>query len=315
MKRMLKTILVLVIILLVTIPASVSGLLYLNGRVGVETDFRQSSFLAAKPEPLSDVLTVKAVTFNIQDLWIVGRNRPERMRHIARVLTDLDPDIVGFQEAFIKEDRAELLQALDSSRLIHHHYYPSGLGGSGLLICSVWPIREVFFHRFSVSGPARRLWEGDYWAGKGVALARIETHAGMLDFYNTHAQAGYGRASYRELRRVQMTELAAFINQSRTGTSPVFLVGDMNCGVGKVDYETVVEQAGLKRAMALDTRIDHIFVTDDKHHTHEILETVPIKERVTEGASTFNLSDHIGYMSTIRLVPARDVQSAESGAV
>lgn len=303
MKKMLLTMLGCLLFILIAIPGAV-GILYLrNAYVGVETDFSHSAFLAEPPAPLSQPLTLKIVTFNIQDLHIVGQNRPARMRHIGRVLTDLDPDVVGFQESFIEKDRDILIQALKGTRLSHHQYYPSGVGGSGLLISSAWPIQEVYFHRFTASGPARRVWEGDFWGGKGVALARVESPMGMLDIYNTHAQAGYGRAEYREVRRMQMEELAAFMNASRAQTAPAFLVGDMNCKIGAVDYETAVKNAGLTRAMTMDSRIDHIFVAKSPLYTFETLDSVEIEERVSEGDKSFRLSDHSGYMSVIKITP------------
>lgn len=303
LKKVVLTMLGRLLFILIAIPGAV-GILYLrNAYVGVETDFSHSAFLAEPPAPLSQPLTLKIVTFNIQDLHIVGRNRPARMRHIGRVLTDLDPDVVGFQESFIEKDRDILIQALKGTRLSHHQYYPSGVAGSGLLISSAWPIQEVYFHRFTASGPARRVWEGDFWGGKGVALARVESPMGMLDIYNTHAQAGYGRAEYREVRRMQMEELAAFMNASRTQTAPAFLVGDMNCKIGSVDYETAVGNAGLVRAMTMDSRIDHIFVAKSPLYTFETLDSVEIEERVSEGDKSFRLSDHSGYMSVIKITP------------
>lgn len=303
---MKKILLISIFIVLLLIGMVVWGvyLLYLrNARVGVSSDYRASQYLQEKPAPLQNNLIVKVVTFNIQDLWVVGRNRPARMRHIARVLETLDPDIVGFQEAFITKERELLINHLGKTRLHHHQYFPSGLVGSGLLISSAWPIKEVLFHRYMASGPARRVWEGDFWAGKGVALARIETPVGMLDFFNTHAQAGYGRAEYREIRRRQMTELAAFINLSKTGNSPALLVGDMNCRPGAVDYETAVKEAALIRAMTIESGIDHIFFVDNTRYTVETLETTRIEKTITEEGKTFTLSDHAGFMSTIRIVP------------
>ena len=284
LKTIAKIMLGFVLLIVVGVPVLVGTLYFRNDYVGVETDFSASVHLIESPAPFTEPVTLKVVTFNIQDLYIVGRNRPARMRHIGRVLTALDPDIVGFQESFIDKDREILIAALEGTRLRHHQYYPSGVGGSGLLISSAWPIREAYFHRYTVSGPARRIWEGDFWGGKGVALARIETPAGMLDFYNTHAQAGYGRAEYREVRRIQMEELAAFVNQSKTGTSPAFLVGDMNCRIGAVVENAIYE---------FDT-----------------LDTVRIEERITEGGRTFRLSDHAGFMSTVRIAP---VDAANTG--
>jgi len=225
------------------------------------------------------------------------------MRHIGRVLTGLDPDIVGFQESFIADDRAILLNALRDSRLCYHSYYPSGNVGSGLLICSAWPIYDIHFKRYTVTNPAYRIWEGDFWAGKGAALARIESPAGMVDFYCTHAQASYVVPNYRDVRVCQMKELADFINKSCTGISPAFLVGDMNCGEEREDYEAAVKGANLTRVMNMDSHIDHIFAVDDPQYQIEVLDTIRISEKITEDGHSFSLSDHSGYMSTIKVIP------------
>ena len=47
-------------------------------------------------------VTLKIVTFNIHDIYFVSTDRTERMRAIANKLSGLDPDIVGFQESFIR---------------------------------------------------------------------------------------------------------------------------------------------------------------------------------------------------------------------
>jgi len=281
--------------------------------VGIETDFSKSVYPPNMPAPLAAPATLKIATFNIQDLWVVGRDRPARMRHIGRAIAALDPDIVGFQESFIQKDRDILIEALDATRLRYHQYYPSATVGSGLLISSAYPIREAYFKRYTDSGPARRIWEGDFWAGKGVALARIETSVGMVDFYNTHAQAGYGRAEYRLVRKNQMAELAAFMNESRTGIAPAFLVGDMNSRVESEEHEAFVTGANLFRVMNMDTRIDHIYAAHNDAYEIETLDTVRIAERITEGERTFALSDHPGYMSVVRVTPRVD-EAAETDA-
>jgi len=305
----MKITIVVLFFVLVILPVSAAGYIlwtYLqNDFVGVSTNLALSNYLKNKPLPFAASLTVKVVTFNIQDLWVVGRNRPERMRHIGRVITAIDPDIVGFQESFIAKDRAILLEALRDSRLNYIAYYPSGTVGSGLLICSAWPIYDIQFKRYTKTNPAYRIWEGDFWAGKGAALARIESPEGMIDFYCTHAQAGYGVPNYRDVRVSQMKELAEFITMSRTGTSPAILVGDMNCGEGREDYETVVKGANLTRAMNMESRIDHIFTVNDPKYQYEVLDTIRISETINEGGRSFSLSDHAGYMSTIRVIPLK----------
>lgn len=286
-----------------------------NGRTGVSSDLSQSTALQAPP-PVAAPIALKVVTFNIQDLYLVGKDRPRRMRAIGAKLYTLDPDVVAFQEAFIEADRNVLLKELESSRLQYHQYYASGTVGSGLLIASAFPIREVFFHQYTVANPAYKLWEGDWWAGKGVALARLELpDGGLLDFYNTHAQAGYGNPAYDVVREQQMNELADFIKQSHCPTAVGLVAGDMNCRPGDADFAAAVNGAGLQRVMLGESRIDHIFAIDDHRYTYLVEETVPIEDLVKLGETVLSLSDHKGYLSALRIQgQASDVPAAPVSA-
>jgi len=275
-----------------------------NGYVGVDTNYRNSALLASPPPLWTEIHTLKIVTFNIQDLWVVGSDRPERMRAIAAKLQILDPDIVGFQESFIEEDREILLNDLRLTRLQHHQYFPSAFAGSGLLICSAFPLEEVFFHRYSVSNPWWKLWEGDWWAGKGVGFARIKIADGhYLDFFNTHAQAGYGNPAYKIVREEQMREAAEFINGAQCESLPVFFVGDLNCAPGSPDYQAAYDGANLERVMSIDSGIDHILAVKKPGYNIEVLDTVKFQEVVKINGKQFTLSDHNGFMSTLKIAP------------
>ena len=94
------------------------------------------------------------------------------MRAIGKLLADLQPDLVGIQEAFVSADREILVEQLRNTRLKYYKYFPSGLVGSGLWILSAFPIQETHFHRFPKNGKLYKIWHGDWWAGKGIALAR-----------------------------------------------------------------------------------------------------------------------------------------------
>jgi endonuclease/exonuclease/phosphatase family metal-dependent hydrolase len=279
--------------------------IFVNPRVGVVDDFNASALRKLPPKPLAAPLTLKVATFNIQDMYLIGAQpRPERMRAIGAKLIGLDPDIVGFQEAFIEADRQTLIEQLKYSRLQHFQYYSSGLVGSGLLIASAYPIREAYFHRYIASNPWYKLWEGDWWAGKGAGLARIELPGGsLLDFYNTHAQAGYGNPYYDIVREGQMSEFADFIKSSYLTDTPVFAVGDLNCRVGDPEFEALIYGADMIRLMSIDSRIDHVLGKKSPYYEFEVIETVAIAEHVRVGEHSFDLSDHNGFMSTIKLVP------------
>lgn len=283
--------------------AAIGLQLLMNSRVGVSEDLAASALLATPPALLSAPVTLKVATFNIHDLYLASTDRPLRMRSIGAKLMILDPDIVGFQEAFIASDRAVLLKELESTRLKYHQYYPSGNVGSGLLIASAFPIKEVYFHRFTTSNPFYKIWEGDWWAGKGVALARLELPEGHIDFYNTHAQAGYGNPAYDLVRNEQMAELADFIKRSHTGSAPALLAGDMNCRIEDTEFQTAVNGAGLTRVMVGESRIDHLFARTDERYAFEVIKTEAIEAVVKLGEKEISLSDHPGYMSTITIRP------------
>ena len=298
---------ILIILLPVLLAGVVCVLYFFNAVTEVSDHVQTSPMLLDPPPPLAAPVELKVVTFNIQDLPLVSSHRRERMRAIAAKLLVLDPDIVGFQEAFVKKDRELLIGELRHSRLHYHQYYRSGLFGSGLLISSAYPIEEAYFTQFKDSGPWYRIWEGDFWAGKGVALARIALPEGHLDFFNTHTQAGYGNPAYRLVRRNQMTQMAEFINRARVGNFPALVAGDINCRIDTDEYNALVNGANLVRLMTIVTRIDHIFGCADARYVMKNPDTREIKETVSVNQKEFELSDHNGYISTIQITPAEEV--------
>ncbi|MBI1320738.1 MAG: hypothetical protein GC168_17580 [Candidatus Hydrogenedens sp.] len=292
------------------------GYVYLNtfwnDWTGVTTDFSGSALLQDKPAPWTEPAVLRIATFNIQDLLVVAKDHVDRMEAIALKLGELDPDVVGFQEAFIEKHREVLIAGLKkTTRLQHFQYYASAKMGSGVLIASAYPIQEVYFHRYAASNPWYKVWEGDYWAGKGVGLARIALPDGRLfDVYDTHVQAGYGVAANRVVQEQQLTEMAGFINASKLGTVPAFALGDYNSRIGSAAYENLVTGADLVRTMAIDSSIDHVLAARNPLYTFEVEETIEIKERVKKGDKEFDLSDHYGYLSVVRVAPVAPVENS-----
>lgn len=251
-------------------------------------------------------ITLRVATFNVWDYYPFP-DHERRMKEVGKFLARLDPDIVGMQEAFLEKDRQLLLEQLEAGRLVYSRYYPSGIMGSGLMIISAFPIRETAFHRYSEGGPWYKPWQGDWYAGKGVALARIELpgDSGSLDFYTTHAIAGYKKYDdpHVEERLSQMKELAEFLEASSSDTVPAILVGDMNCKPGDAEYRTVVERAKLTRLMSIDSRIDHIFGVENSSHVFSVVDTQEFSHYTSDEGEELRLSDHNCYVSTIRIKP------------
>ncbi|MCX5772709.1 MAG: endonuclease/exonuclease/phosphatase family protein [Candidatus Hydrogenedentes bacterium] len=310
--KVVKAVAVALFLFIVMLAAVVAVAAVFNGRTGIVTDLRKSILLTRPAAPLADDVVLKIVTFNIQDLYVAGRNRISRMKAIGEALCNLDPDIVGIQESFIEKDRQKLLDSIEGSRLVYNQYYKSGTVGCGLLVLSAYPIVETFFHRYEQNGKWYKFYHGDWWAGKGVALARIALPQGLIDFYDTHAHAAYGSTEYDGVRKFQMRSLARFILDSCLRTVPAVLVGDMNCAPGSIQYNTLVAGAHLQRLMNIDSKIDHIFGAPSDNYEYQVLETLPITGNVP--GQTTPLSDHPGYMSTIRVRPTGTATSAASSA-
>jgi len=287
----------------VVVPLIGTGCLSL--RTPSPTELSGSAQLATAPPGLSEPVTLRVLTMNVWGLKFLSDHRAERMPAIGARLAQLKPDLIGFQEAFVKADREVLLTALSMAGLVHHRYFPSGFVGSGLLVVSRYPIEEAFFRRYTAGGKAYRVDHGDWWAGKGVCLIRIRLpgSVGYIDFFNTHAHASYGEAMYDPVRQSNMEDLAAFIARAATGTSPALVVGDFNVKRHEQQYRTLVERARLTRLMAVDSWIDHIFAQENSAYRHEVLDTTIIDDKIPVNGKSIRLSDHKGYMSTIRITP------------
>ncbi len=315
--------------LLLLVPAFALGALAVaNVRADGSLAWRNGG-RTPSPAPLAERISLRAVTFNIADGYLFTGNRPERMRALGALLTEIDPDVVGLQEAFIESDREVLLDALSGSRLVHHVRFPGAVVGNGLWILSAHPIEEAWFHRFESDGSWYRLTEGDWWAGKGVGLARLRLPNGArVDFYDTHAVAGRGNAANEWIRQGQMAELARFVRESRTPGAPAFVVGDFNTRPGAADYELAVREAGLVRAMNVPSEIDHVFAVADDAYAVHVRETHELTGSTLGSGPPFfiarpptprelwslafgdpaptPLSDHPGYLSVVEFHPARE---------
>ena len=148
------------------------------------------SFDPYKSEDLSslrDPYKLNVATFNIWGL-ITAKDRTVRLEAIARYFTK-NPrglDILCLQEVWMSDDYRTVRAAL-SLEFPHAHYFKSGVVGSGLAIFSKFPIEEAWWKGFTLTGKAHRIFDGDWYAGKGVGAVRIKHPIiGQIDVFNTH---------------------------------------------------------------------------------------------------------------------------------
>lgn len=294
--------------------------------INPRTGAKQRCEPVAHPVPLSAPVTLRVITFNIADAHLFTTNRRERMLAIGALLTRLDPDVAGLQESFVREDRELLLKALADSRLRHHALYPAGVFGNGLLTLSAYPIVDTCFYRFRHNNRWYKLHQGDWWAGKGVGLARIRLLDGsLIDFYNTHLQA-QRRDPHNAMQRVKQTgELVAFVRATRAPSTPALLVGDFNGKLREPDIQSLMNDEGCLLLMRQPKGIDFIFGIPATGGAMEVRDAVEITETTRGGRPAIflsraptpceywrmhfgapevtPLSDHRGYLTSVRITP------------
>jgi len=175
--------------------------------------------------------TLRIVTLNLWGIPLnLSADREHRFRAFGDVLPRLQADLVSLQEVWTENDEKFIISRAAAAGLSYAHYFRSGAFGSGLLVLSRYPIQEVLFHQFRLKGKPEKIWQGDFYAGKGIGLARVQSPAGLLDFYNMHPIAQYAsddKDEYTAHRTAAMYEAANFIN-AHSPSNPVILAGDFN---------------------------------------------------------------------------------------
>jgi len=175
-----------------------------------------------------------------------------RMEAIGKFIQKKEYDMYLLSELWMRPDHKTIKKLLPEDYHMSEYgdYALSTCDGralptfcSGLAIVSRFPFIEKEFHEYTYHGDKLKL-DGEYWARKGAARARVEPSPGYLvDFFVTHTCAvgpSYTNAYYREK---QIAELVGWVGQSTADV--VILGGDFN--TDPKDNETSYHN--LKRAM------------------------------------------------------------------
>ncbi|CAN0466915.1 unnamed protein product, partial [Ectocarpus sp. 8 AP-2014] len=200
---------------------------------------------------------LRVLTQNLWGIPVISRCLEARVHAFAKTL-GVGWDVIALQEVWHARERDALRRAALAAGLRYSRHFEHGcgapllgpgMGGTGLLILSRFPITESFFRRFSANGQPYQLQHSDYLGGKGLGLARLHTPAGAVDLYVSHLHGDYSRAKgskdpdrYKSHRVAQAFEVAHIIRL--TSRSPlVLLLSDLNAGPGSMPY-------GLQRSVA-----------------------------------------------------------------
>ncbi len=273
-----------------------------------------AGLLGAPSKGRADPIHVRVVTFNAWDMpaGMSDANGP-RIEKIGAALGALKPDVVCFQELWIDQDAERVVADLAAAGLVHARRYPSGLVGSGLQICSRFPIKESSFLRYRCGGQAWKLWHCDFYGGKGIARVRVETPLGPLDVADTHMHAVYGdEAEYLATRTAEALEAAEFLVE-KDGV-PLVLAGDLNARKGSLPFELLAHGARFTELPAED-RIDWVIARSGA----TLSAKVTSYERALAGpvalsdGQTRTLSDHEARLAVVTLERAPRVPPREAG--
>ncbi|MAE95322.1 MAG: hypothetical protein CL910_11730 [Deltaproteobacteria bacterium] len=204
--------------------------------------------------------TLRVATLNV---WGLGgglsRHTHARMRALGESLPERELDLLAIQESWTEEGRRILVAGARRAGLVHAWSREAAFGGSGLLLLSRRPLRDVQFREFRLSGVPERVDHADYFGGKGVVRATVDSAAGPVDVVDTHLIAHYETArldSYHGHRVAQLIEIAALLAETR---HPVIALGDFNLRESSDEHRILTGLTGLADvAAALDARQDTV---------------------------------------------------------
>lgn len=264
-------------------------------------------------------MEAKIVTLNCFALPFLGRFVRERLSIVGQELNRIRPNVICFQEVFLK-DHINILQK-NLTHLPHTFFAPRKflqLGG-GLVVFSQTPILNKKFQRFKNQGLMLSFSLSDRIADKGFIF--VETNNFLL--LNTHLVANYnhGYSSGSKLAKIQNSQLSQLIKFIQTGdfkNKPLILAGDFNFPPNSFLYKKLVESleiidltsnAGSSTTPEslylipfknkLRNKIDYIFLSQNvpfKEAKCQYLFTSKIK--INNRLETY-LSDHFAILATI----------------
>src|SRR6516225_6616714 len=120
---------------------------------------------------------LSVLSWNLHGLpWFLGPHHAERLRRVTAKTLELSPDIVTFQEVWLKSDEQPMIRDLKARgySVMESPAGRLGLQESGLLTCvhagTGWRIETGWRERFFASAAAIKFWEGDGLSQKGMQL-------------------------------------------------------------------------------------------------------------------------------------------------
>lgn len=206
-------------------------------------------------------VTFSILSLNCWGLKYISKHRSSRFKAISAYLKEGLYDFVCLQEVWVKSDylflASELVEVLP-----HSKYFESGIIGSGLCIFSKVPIRRFFFMPFQANGYYYKVWHGDWFSGKGVALCQVIYNGLVVNLLTTHTHVETSGSEYVAHRVTQAVCLVDMISLCLERADITILAGDLNSDPDGPLFNLLSRLSGLYDA----------FMTAESHFTHPTLQ-------------------------------------------
>ena len=242
---------------------------------------------------------VRAMTYNIRSC--LNTNREVNPQNVAKVIGELDADIVALQEVDAeettgrKDNQARTLAEILNMDYVFFPVESNGLHAFGLAILSSFSFEEYYYDWLPSLYPKLKPRK------RGAIRATLQTPAGLVYCFNTHLSL------YKLERRKQ---LKALLDNNWLSSvpenEPVIFCGDLNAGALSKTYRKLAKYL-IDVQKALDDpllpkptfhaksplfRIDHIFISE--HFT-------PLKVEVAINPDTQMASDHLPLIAELAM--------------
>ncbi|KAM0446887.1 hypothetical protein ACHAPV_007809 [Trichoderma viride] len=199
------------------------------------------------------VTQIRLLSLNCWGLLFISDLRTPRLAEIGRQLALLDPppDIVCLQECWTRDDYNAICRAT-ADILPYGKFYNSGAFGGGLALLSRWPVESSSMFRYPLNGRPTAFWRGDWYVGKGVAIAGVRYGPGendVVEVFNTHTHAPYESGpsdTYLCHRTAQAWEMSKLLRAASFSGRLVVALGDFNMTPRSLPHRIITARTPLR---------------------------------------------------------------------
>ncbi|PTB39674.1 hypothetical protein M441DRAFT_59682 [Trichoderma asperellum CBS 433.97] len=208
---------------------------------------------AAQSYATPPVTQIRLLSLNCWGLLFISDLRAPRLAEIGRQLALLDPppDIVCLQECWTRDDYQAICKAA-ADILPYGKFYNSGAFGGGLALLSRWPVETSSMFRYPLNGRPTAFWRGDWYVGKGVAIAGVRYGPGendVIEVFNTHTHAPYEsgpKDTYLCHRTAQAWEISKLLRAASLSGRLVVALGDFNMTPRSLPHRIITARTPLR---------------------------------------------------------------------